>query len=172
MNFHVRCTPAHATKFFCKKSCENFANPKKLPTFAIPNRYAGREKRGISREKRGISSVGRAFEWHSKGQEFDSPMLHKKEDSQSLSSFFVQQAVLTPALRAALSAKLAHIDTPQKPSAGHLRCAEGRNRPLAHRDHRHSAQERHFGAAVWRRRLSGRGKITIFVSRAHQFAQR
>ena len=24
----------------------------------------------------GISSVGRAFEWHSKGQEFDSPMLH------------------------------------------------------------------------------------------------
>ncbi len=26
----------------------------------------------------GISSVGRAFEWHSKGQEFDSPMLHNK----------------------------------------------------------------------------------------------
>ena len=24
----------------------------------------------------GISSVGRAFEWHSKGQEFDSPILH------------------------------------------------------------------------------------------------
>ena len=28
---------------------------------------------------RGISSVGRAFEWHSKGQEFDSPMLHKRQ---------------------------------------------------------------------------------------------
>ena len=28
---------------------------------------------------RGISSVGRAFEWHSKGQEFDSPMLHKTQ---------------------------------------------------------------------------------------------
>jgi hypothetical protein len=27
-------------------------------------------------------------------------MLHKKEDSQSLSFFYVQQAVLTPALRA------------------------------------------------------------------------
>ena len=165
MNFHVRCTPAHTTKFFCKKSCENFANPKKLPTFAIPNRYAGREKRGIS-------SVGRAFEWHSKGQEFDSPMLHKKKRTANRCPFFVQQAVLTSALRADLSAKLAHIDTPQKPSAGHLPCAEGRNRPLAHRNHRHSAQERHFGAAVWRRRLSGRGKITIFVSRAHQFAQR
>ncbi len=24
----------------------------------------------------GISSVGRAFEWHSKGQGFDSPILH------------------------------------------------------------------------------------------------
>ena len=29
------------------------------------------------RSTRGISSVGRAFEWHSKGQEFDSPMLHE-----------------------------------------------------------------------------------------------
>ena len=27
---------------------------------------------------RGYSSVGRAFEWHSKGQEFDSPYLHHK----------------------------------------------------------------------------------------------
>ena len=25
---------------------------------------------------RGISSVGRAFEWHSKGQGFESPILH------------------------------------------------------------------------------------------------
>ena len=28
---------------------------------------------------RGYSSVGRAFEWHSKGQEFDSPYLHHKK---------------------------------------------------------------------------------------------
>ena len=34
-----------------------------------------------------ISSVGRAFEWHSKGQEFDSPMLHKKS-SADLPGFF------------------------------------------------------------------------------------
>ena len=27
----------------------------------------------------GYSSVGRAFEWHSKGQEFDSPYLHHKK---------------------------------------------------------------------------------------------
>ena len=27
---------------------------------------------------RGISAVGSAFEWHSKGQGFDSPMLHHK----------------------------------------------------------------------------------------------
>ena len=74
MNFHVRCTPGRTTKFFCKKSREKFAKPKKLLTFAIPNRHAGREKRGIS-------SVGRAFEWHSKGQEFDSPMLHKKSSA-------------------------------------------------------------------------------------------
>ena len=31
---------------------------------------------------RGYSSVGRAFEWHSKGQEFDSPYLHHKEGQQ------------------------------------------------------------------------------------------
>ncbi len=28
------------------------------------------------RKQRGISSVGRAFEWHSKGQGFESPILH------------------------------------------------------------------------------------------------
>ena len=28
---------------------------------------------------RGISAVGSAFEWHSKGQGFDSPMLHHKK---------------------------------------------------------------------------------------------
>ena len=27
---------------------------------------------------RGYSSVGRAFEWHSKGQEFESPYLHHR----------------------------------------------------------------------------------------------
>ena len=58
-----------------------FANPKKLPTFAIPNWYAGKGKRGIS-------SVGRAFEWHSKGQEFDSPMLHKNPSQSSLRGIF------------------------------------------------------------------------------------
>ena len=31
---------------------------------------------------RGYSSVGRAFEWHSKGQEFDSPYLHHKEGTE------------------------------------------------------------------------------------------
>ena len=42
---------------------------------------------------RGYSSVGRAFEWHSKGQGFDSPYLHhKKENGKEAgagSSFFV-----------------------------------------------------------------------------------
>ena len=47
-----------------KKYLKKFANSKKVLTFVIP------------KGKWGISSVGRAFEWHSKGQEFDSPMLH------------------------------------------------------------------------------------------------
>ena len=29
---------------------------------------------------RGISSVGRALAWHARGQEFESPMLHKKQE--------------------------------------------------------------------------------------------
>ena len=29
---------------------------------------------------RGISAVGSAFEWHSKGQGFDSPMLHQSKN--------------------------------------------------------------------------------------------
>ena len=39
---------------------------------------------------RGISAVGSAFEWHSKGQGFDSPMLHheKGADDNSAFSFF------------------------------------------------------------------------------------
>ena len=56
-----------ASKVFFKKNQQTFANPKKVFTFVIP--------KGIW----GISSVGRAFEWHSKGQEFDSPMLHKTD---------------------------------------------------------------------------------------------
>ena len=81
MNFHVRCTLPRTTKIFCKKSREKFAKPKKLLTFAIPNRNTGREKRGIS-------SVGRAFEWHSKGQEFDSPMLHRNPSQNGLRGIF------------------------------------------------------------------------------------
>ena len=71
-----------------KKNGKKFANPKKLPTFAIPNRYAGKGKRGIS-------SVGRAFEWHSKGQEFDSPMLHKKARHQA-GLFLCSMLPITP----------------------------------------------------------------------------
>ncbi len=52
-----------------KKYSKKFAHSKKVPTFVVP------------KGKWGISSVGRAFEWHSKGQEFDSPMLHKKPPS-------------------------------------------------------------------------------------------
>ena len=89
MNFHVRCTPGCTTKFFYKKTHEKFANPKKLPTFAIPNRNTGREKRGIS-------SVGRAFEWHSKGQEFDSPMLHKKGPANRLDLFCWSMSLQPP----------------------------------------------------------------------------
>ena len=74
---------------FHKKTGKKFAIPKKLPTFAIPNRYAGKGTRGIS-------SVGRAFEWHSKGQEFDSPMLHERKFGMKPGFFFVQQAVPTP----------------------------------------------------------------------------
>ena len=60
-----------------------FAIPKKLHTFVIPN---GKPPQGT----RGISSVGRAFEWHSKGQEFDSPMLHKKGIATAV-PFFVER---------------------------------------------------------------------------------
>ena len=67
-----------ARQFFCKKSVEKFANPKILSTFVVPN------------GKRGISSVGRAFEWHSKGQEFDSPMLHKKRVQPGRLDFFCE----------------------------------------------------------------------------------
>ena len=47
----------------------------RLPEFAEFGKYSI-----YSRSERGISSVGRAFEWHSKGQEFDSPMLHSVKD--------------------------------------------------------------------------------------------
>ncbi len=53
-----------ASEQFSKKNDKYLEIPKKPSIFAF--------------HKRGISSVGRAFEWHSKGQEFDSPMLHKK----------------------------------------------------------------------------------------------
>ena len=42
----------------------------------------------LCRTNWGISSVGRAFEWHSKGQEFDSPMLHKNPSQISLRGIF------------------------------------------------------------------------------------
>ena len=58
-----------------KKFTQKFAKPKKGVTFAVP-----------IEGKWGISSVGRAFEWHSKGQEFDSPMLHKVKDLRQNSS--------------------------------------------------------------------------------------
>ena len=35
----------------------------------------------------GISAVGSAFEWHSKGQGFDSPMLHQNSSTFRLKSF-------------------------------------------------------------------------------------
>ena len=63
-------------------------------------------------------------------------------------------------------AKLPHIDPHLEAFRGHLMCAEGRNRPVAHRDHRHGAQEPCFGAAVWRRTRTaedgdgGRGRRT------------
>ena len=45
---------------------------------------------------RGCSSVGRALEWHSRGQEFNSPQLHQKRKSgfaetQTLFSFLAQK---------------------------------------------------------------------------------
>ena len=51
------------------KKCRIYLqDSKKGPIFAIQS------------QRWGISSVGRAFEWHSKGQEFDSPMLHEIKD--------------------------------------------------------------------------------------------
>ena len=47
-------------------------------------------------------------------------------------------------------AKLAHIDSRLEAFRGHLTCAKGRFRPVAHRDHWHSAQDGHFRAALWR----------------------
>ena len=38
-----------------------------------------------------------------------------------------------------------------------LRCARGRNRPVAHRKHPRSAQNGFLGAAIWRRGWQGRG---------------
>ena len=34
-----------------------------------------------------------------------------------------------------------------------LRCAEGRNRPVAHHNYLHNAQNRSLGAAIWRHRV-------------------
>ena len=41
-------------------------------------RSEARAKRNRVEDVWGISAVGSAFEWHSKGQGFDSPMLHQK----------------------------------------------------------------------------------------------
>ena len=62
-----------ASGLFLKKNDKYLEIPKKTSIFAF--------------HKRGISSVGRAFEWHSKGQEFDSPMLHKnRKDLRNMKS--------------------------------------------------------------------------------------
>jgi len=50
-------------------------------------------------------------------------------------------------------AKQPHIDIRREALRGHQPCAEGRNRPVAHRNHRHNAQKRSSCAAVWRRDL-------------------
>ena len=63
-----------ASEQFSKKNDKYLEIPKKPSIFAF--------------HKRGISSVGRAFEWHSKGQEFDSPMLHKNPSQISLRGIF------------------------------------------------------------------------------------
>jgi len=47
-------------------------------------------------------------------------------------------------------AKVPHIDVHLKALRDHLTCATGRYRHMAHRDHGHSALNRHFCAAVWR----------------------
>ena len=51
---------------------------------------------------RGYSSVGRAFEWHSKGQGFDSPYLHHKKEegneTSGCSSFFVLKGLILQCL--------------------------------------------------------------------------
>ena len=49
-----------------------------IPKFIkFPSKYLRLKTFSLSLQSQwGISSVGRAFEWHSKGQEFDSPMLH------------------------------------------------------------------------------------------------
>ena len=47
-------------------------------------RSEARAKRNRVEDVWGISAVGSAFEWHSKGQGFDSPMLHHKGIKQTL----------------------------------------------------------------------------------------
>ena len=47
-------------------------------------------------------------------------------------------------------AKAAHMDIHLKALRDHLTCATGRYRHLAHRNHGHSALNRHCCAAVWR----------------------
>ncbi len=57
--------------------------------FEYSDKRARCAERGAGRAFRGRSSVGRALEWHSRGQGFDSPRLHQIEDveTRSLSGF-------------------------------------------------------------------------------------
>ncbi len=43
---------------------------------AKSNTHKQQHIQSLRTQRGGISSVGRAFEWHSKGQGFDSPILH------------------------------------------------------------------------------------------------
>lgn len=54
-----------------------------------------------------------------------------------------------PGQKAAFRQIAAHRHLPGD-LTGRQPCANGRNRPVAHRNRRHNAQKRSFGAAVWR----------------------
>ena len=66
----------------------------------------------IIKEKRGYSAVGSAFEWHSKGQGFDSPYLHQRKNHAIKRVFFFVENRSIERLHSQGFARTSKNDTP------------------------------------------------------------
>ena len=75
------------------------------------------------------------------------PPRHSRPARESLPRLPISRHTIAPSPH---FAKLPHIGTRLEALPSLPRCATGRNWPLAHRNHRHSAQNGHSRAPVWR----------------------